>query len=120
MGTCSVPPPPLPFSLSATAARPDVFHAANLARLHSMPKPENIESPLVEYSSDHPSISMSDVRSPSNYTYFPWTLPPELVPWNATCSIITPRPTFDITFPSNPNTVLSPGMLQRVLNGILD
>ncbi|KAG7006841.1 ER degradation-enhancing alpha-mannosidase-like protein 1 [Physcia stellaris] len=119
MGTCSVPPSPLPFTLSATAARRDVFHAANLARLHLMPKPENIESPLVEYSSDHPSISMSDVRSPSNYTYFPWTLPPELVPWNATCSVITPRPTFDITFPSNPSTVLSPGTLQRVLNGIL-
>lgn len=119
MPNCPAPPPSISFSLSPIAARPDVFHAANLARLHLMPKPETIESPLVEYSSDHPSISISDVRSPSNYTYYPWTLPPGLVPWNATCSVITSRPTFDITFPSNPNTVLSPGMMQRVLNGIL-
>lgn len=119
MATCSVPPPLLPFTLSATAARTDIFHAANLARLHLMPKRETIESPLIEYSSDHPSISVSDVRSPSNYTYYPWTLPPELVPWDATSSVITSRPSFDITFPSSPNTVLSPGTLHRVLNGIL-
>lgn len=117
--TCPAPPPSLPFTISAIAARTDIFHAANLARLHLMPQPETIESPLVEYSSDHPSISISDVRSPSNYTYYPWTLPPELVPWDATSSMITSRPAFDITFPSTPNTVLSPGMLQRVLNGIL-
>ena len=117
--TCPVPPSPLPYSNSAIAARTDIFHAANLARLHLMPQPEDIESPLVEYSNDHPSISISDIRSPSNYTYYPWTLPPALVPWNATCALTTSRPTLDITFPSNPNTVFSPGMLQRVLNGIL-
>ncbi|KAL8643051.1 MAG: hypothetical protein Q9226_008437 [Calogaya cf. arnoldii] len=32
---------------------------------------------------------------------------------------MTARPTFDITFPTLPNGVLSPGSLQRVLNGIL-
>ena len=117
--TCPAPAPSLPFTMSATAARIDIFHAANLARLHLMPQPETIESPLVEYSSDHPSISISDVRSPSNYTYYPWTLPPELVPWDAISTIIASRPAFDITFPSTPNTVLSPGMLQRVVNGIL-
>ena len=65
---CPLPPPMLPFSISATAARKDLFHAANLARLHLMPTPQNIESPLIEYSRDHPSITISDVRSPSNYT----------------------------------------------------
>ena len=119
MPTCPTPAPLLPFTISATAARTDLFHAANLARLHLMPQPATVESPVVEYSSDHPSISISDIRSPSNYTYYPWTLPPELVPWNATCAMKNSRPTFDITFPSNPSTVLSPGMLQRVLNGIL-
>lgn len=116
---CPLPPPMLPFSLSATAARKDIFHAANLARLHLMPTPQNIESPLVEYSRDHPSISISDVRSPSNYTYFPWTLPLNLVPHNGISSKIIARPTFDITFPSTPNTFLGPGVLQRVLNGIM-
>ena len=117
--TCPMAPPKLPFSISPVAARGDVFHAANLARLNLLPTPNNIDSPLVEYSSDHPSISISDIRSPSNYTYFPWTLPPELIPYNATCTKIVSRPTFDITFPTDPSVVLNPGMLQRVLHGIL-
>ncbi|CAD6578964.1 MAG: alpha mannosidase-like protein [Alectoria sarmentosa] len=117
--TCPLPPAMLPFSISATAARADIFHAANLARLHLMPTQDNVESPLAEYSRDHPSISISDVRSPSNYTYFPWTLPPELIPHNATSSKITARHTFDITFPAGPNMLVGPGFLQRVGNGIL-
>ena len=117
--TCPVPPRMLPFSLSATAARTDIFHAANLARLHLMPTRDDIESPLAEYSRDHPSISISDVRSPSNYTYFPWTLPLKLIPHNATCNKITAKHTFDITFPTGPNMLMGPGFLQRVGNGIL-
>lgn len=116
---CPLPPAMVPFSISATASRMDLFHAANLARLHLMPTPDTLESSLVEYSRDHPSISISDVRSPSNFTYFPWTLPLDLVPHNGMCSKITARSTFDITFPSTPNTSLGPGALQRVLNGIL-
>lgn len=119
VGTCPVPAPPVPFSVSVTATRSDIFHAANLARLHLMPTIDNLDSPIIEYSRDHPSITLSDIRSPSNYTYFPWTLPLELVPHNASCSVTTPRPTYDITFPSLPNMVLTPGMLQRVGNGIL-
>ena len=117
--TCPLPPATPPFSLSATAARADIFHAANLARLHLMPTRDNVESPLAEYSRDHPSISISDVRSPSNYTYFPWTLPLDLIPYNATCSKITAKHTFDITFPAGPNMLMGPGFLQRVGNGIL-
>lgn len=117
--TCPLPPAMVPFSISATASRKDLYHAANLARLHFMPTPETLESSLVEYSRDHPSISISDIRSPSNYTYFPWTLPLDLVPYNGMCSPIIARSTFDITFPSTPNTHFGPGVLQRVLNGIL-
>ncbi|KAL8769575.1 MAG: hypothetical protein Q9209_004507 [Squamulea sp. 1 TL-2023] len=117
--TCPIPPAKHPFSVSAVAARGDTYHAANLARLHIMPTHETVESPLIEYSADHPSISISDVRSPSNFTLFPWTLPLDLVPHNATCDKMTAKPTFDITFPNLPQAVLSPGSLQRVLNGIL-
>ena len=116
---CPLPPPSVPFSISATAARKDLYHAANLARLHLMPTPETVESPIIEYSRDHPSISVSDTQSPSNYTHFPWTLPLELVPHDGMCSEITAKTSFDITFPSSPNTVLGPGMLQRVVSGIL-
>ena len=116
---CPLAPSNIPFSVSATAARNDIFHAAGLARLHLLPTRDTMESPIVEFSSDHPSISLSDVQSPSNYTYYPWTLPPELIPSYAISSKATTRPTFDITFPVLPNMVLGPGTLQRVRDGIM-
>ncbi|KAF2875774.1 glycosyl hydrolase family 47-domain-containing protein [Massariosphaeria phaeospora] len=118
LGTCPLPPAPVPFSISATAARSDVFHAAGLARLHLIPTVETLDSPLVEFNSDHPSISISDIQSPSNFTFYPWTLPPELVPINGISSLMASRDTFDLSFPSLPNTV-QVGGLQRVLEGIL-
>jgi hypothetical protein len=117
-GTCQVPPAHLPFSISATAARSDLFHAANLARLHLMPTAETLDKPLVEFNADHPSIRPSHIKSPSNYTYYPWTLPPELIPHNATSSVMATRTTFDLSFPNIPNT-LQMGALQRVNEGIL-
>lgn len=116
--TCPLPPEPLPFSISATAARSDIFHAASLARLHLMPTTETLDSPLVEFNADHPSISISDIQSPSNYTYYPWTLPVELIPHNAMSSLLATRATFDLSFPNLPsNLQISP--LQRVEEGIL-
>ncbi|KKZ65894.1 mannosyl-oligosaccharide alpha-1,2-mannosidase [[Emmonsia] crescens] len=117
--TCSVPAPPLPFGASSTASRPDIFHAASLARLHLMPPRPNVDSPIVEYAVDHPSISMSDLISPSNYTYFPWTLPLEVIPPDATSAPMAVRPTLDLTFPPLANTILSPGSLERVQDGVL-
>ncbi|KAF1364244.1 hypothetical protein EJ07DRAFT_100179 [Lizonia empirigonia] len=116
--TCPLPPAILPFSISATAARPDVFHAASLARLHLMPTIETLESPLIEFTADHPSISMADVRSPSNYTYYPWTLPVEYIPQNAMSSPLALRTTFDLSFPNMPNSPQL-GIMQRMPEGIL-
>ena len=115
---CPLPPPMTAFSISATAARSDIFHAAKLARLDKMPTRDNLDSPLAEFSNDHPSITVSDVRSPSNFTYYPWTLPLDLTPSNGMSSKINIRHTFDITFPATSNTILGPGVLQRVSNGI--
>lgn len=119
--TCPVKPVPLPFSISATAARGDGYHAASLARLHLMPTRDDVESVLGEYAADHPSISVSDITSPSNYTYYPWTLPPYLIPHNATCTPMPAKPTFDISFPTLPNagTAQPTPPLQRVKEGIL-
>ena len=117
--TCPRAPPPLPFSASVTASRNDVFHAAVLARLHLMPTRDSVDSFIGEYAVDHPSISLQDIRSPSNYTYYPWTLPPELVSLNATSAPLISRPTFDISFPSLPNTGTPVAPLQRVKEGIL-
>lgn len=116
---CPVKPRPVPFSISNTAARGDVYHAANLARLHLMPARDNIESVLGEYAADHPSITLSDISSPSNYTYYPWTLPLELIPFNATSSLIPTRPTLDISFPAITNPGQPAPPLQRVNQGIL-
>ena len=116
---CPVPPAIVPLSISPTAARGDLFHAAKLARLHMMPTRETLESPLIEYSNDHPSITVSDIRSPSNFTFYPWTLPSQYIPNKGISSKIHTRHTFDITFPTVPNTILGPGILQRVGNGIL-
>lgn len=119
-GVCPLPPEPVPLSVSATAARPDIFHAASLARLHFMPTIETLESPIIDFTADHPSISVSDVRSPSNYTYYPWTLPPELVPHNAMSSNMLARTTFDLSFPTLPSTLqMQMGALERVHEGIL-
>lgn len=119
--TCPVKPAPVPFTISSTAARGDAYHAASLARLHLMPTRDNLKSMLGEYATDHPSISISDITSPSNYTYFPWTLPPNMVPHNATSAPMPAKPTFDISFPTLPNTgTTQPNPpLQRVKEGIL-
>ncbi|KAI9039235.1 glycoside hydrolase family 47 protein [Aspergillus affinis] len=116
---CQSAPLPPTFGLSSTAARPDVFHAATLARLHLMPNRGSAEGPLLDHAKDHPSVSMSDLSSPTNYTFFPWTLPPELVPFNATSSPMTVRPTLDISFPSIPGMVLGSNSLERIREGIL-
>lgn len=119
-GSCPVKPPVLPFSISATAARGDVYHAAALARLHLMPTRDNIESVLGEYATDHPAINLADLSSPSNYTYFPWTLPPSMVPHNATTKLMPTKPTFDISFPALNDQGSQPAPpLQRIKDGIL-
>lgn len=116
---CPAKPAPLPFGVSATAARGDVYHAAALARLQLMTTRDNVESVLGEYTDDHPSISLSDISSPSNYTYFPWTLPPSLIPFDAKSDKMQNQPTFDISFPTLPNSGQSSPPLQRVKEGIL-
>lgn len=117
--TCQTAPLPPTFGLSSTAARPDVFHAASLARLHLMPSRGTVEGAILDYASDHPSVSISDLSSPTNYTFYPWTLPLELVPFNATSSPMTIRPTIDISFPAIPGLAMGPRSLERLRDGIL-
>ncbi|OJJ48084.1 hypothetical protein ASPZODRAFT_62205 [Penicilliopsis zonata CBS 506.65] len=117
--TCQIPPLPSGLGVSSTAARPDIFHAASLARLHLMPGRGGAEGALLDYAYDHPSVSLADLQSPSNYTFYPWTLPPELVPSNGMSSPMTTRPTLDISFPALPGVVAGPGSLERVREGIL-
>lgn len=115
---CPAPLAPLPFGASRTAARPDLFHAASLVRLHLMPPRAKVESPIFGYTKEHPSITHADLFSPSNYTFFPWTLPPQLVPFDARSAPMVSRPTLDLSFPTLPNSILGSSFLDRVQDGI--
>lgn len=120
-GTCPVAPQTLPLTVSATAARPDVFHAASLARLHLLPTKENPHSgaPMLDYSHDHLSMALGTAASPNNYTFYPWTLPRSLIPPNATSARMAFSPTFDLTFPTLPSAPFEMGALQKIDGGIL-
>lgn len=119
IGACEVAPSHPPLTLSSTAARSDIFHASTLARLHLMPRRDKPEGPLMDYGPDHPSMTLSDLVSPTNDTYYPWTLPPERVPFNATSSPMTVRPTLDIQLPNFPGIVIGPSSIERVQDGVL-
>lgn len=130
--TCPVPPTPLPFTVSNLAGRHDLFHAAALASLHLVPINPARDSALQEASpSGGPAISFADVRSPSNYTFYPWTLPQSLIPPRGMSSPIRSPAIQTLTFP-NLLGPLSPeasaiadkglipiGALQKVLEGVL-
>ncbi|QSZ29786.1 hypothetical protein DSL72_004303 [Monilinia vaccinii-corymbosi] len=85
--TCPVPPPPLSFTVSSTAARTDVFHASSLIGLHMIPN-------------HHATIDGENIKV-NNYTYFPWTLPTSMMPSNGTCDRLPITTTFTIEFPNN-------------------
>lgn len=121
--TCPAPPPALPLTISATAARSDVFHAAALAQLHLVPINPSRSSPLLESSVSSPGISIADVRSPTNYTFYPWTLPLSLVPVNGFSYRIATPIISTLTFPNlNAQTadgLINMGAMQKVVDGIL-
>jgi len=136
--TCPAPPPPLPLTVSHAANRPDLFHAAALTQLHLVPINPARSSPLLEASGDGPGIFYSDVRSPSNYTFYPWTLPRNLIPPKGTSSPIRSPVVSTLTFPNmnaNANGIMNAnggvmeagvqsgliplGALQKVFDGIL-
>jgi hypothetical protein len=118
-GVCQITPP-LFFGVSSTASRSDIFHAATLARLELMPDRKATQGPILKGSPEHQSVFVADLSSPTNYTFYPWTLPPQLVPYNATSAPMAVRPTLDISFPSLPGGInLGPGALERVRDGIL-
>ncbi|KAK0274771.1 hypothetical protein LTR91_018634 [Friedmanniomyces endolithicus] len=127
--TCPAAPSPLPLTISHVANSPDLFHAAALAQLHLVPINPTRSSPLLEASGSSPGISLADIQSPSNYTFYPWTLPPSLIPPKGTSSPIQVPITSTLTFPNlNPPTadgdkrgpqIIPLGALQKVVEGVL-
>lgn len=117
-GICQAAPLPPALGISSTAARRDLFHAASLARLQHVPNERDVGADALSgYTSDQPSVSSGPLST--NSMFYPWTLPPELVPFNATSSPMAVRPTLDISFPAIPGLVMGPGALERVRDGVL-
>lgn len=130
---CEVPPPSVPLTVSNIATRQDLFHAAALANLHLVPVNPSRSSPLLKSSDYNPGISVQDLRSPTNYTYYPWTLPPELIPSHGQSSPINAPVISTLTFPdlnalAAPNGEIADasnmgmpplGALRKVFDGIL-
>ncbi|THV64217.1 hypothetical protein D6D28_10076 [Aureobasidium pullulans] len=116
---CPLPPPLLPLTISSTAARSDIFHAASLARLHLMPVGNKPGAPSLDWASDHPSVTMLGPESPTNFTFYPWTLPLDLIPADGYSTKLSNKPTFDLTFPTTVGTGLEIGTLQKIDGGVL-
>jgi hypothetical protein len=120
-GTCPAALPPLPFTISRITSRADLFHPAQLARLHLVHSRQNFDAPLRAQWTTDPTIHLNDVESPSNFAFFPWTLPTDLIPTHGSSKKLT-NLHFDLTFPTfsgDPNnpTLLMP--LTRTPQGIL-
>lgn len=92
---CPVPPAPIPFTVSATAARRDIFHASSLIGLHLIPNSRSIEAGMLQKGS-----YAAELQTFPNHTYYPWTLPETLMPVNGVCDILPMKTTFSIEFPS--------------------
>ncbi|KAE8442870.1 hypothetical protein EG329_002612 [Mollisiaceae sp. DMI_Dod_QoI] len=93
--TCPAPPAPLPFTISGTAARTDIFHAAHLMGLDRTANTHAIEGGTSRFKTHGIDLPLLE------YTYYPWTLPENLMPVNGTCDRLPIKPTTTIEFPTN-------------------
>lgn len=86
---CPVPPGAFPLTGSGITSRPTMFHAARMLDLHVTP---NL----------HASIEAGDRtgthKARHNHTYFPWTLPPTMLPENGTCAKVSELLEFYLEF----------------------
>ncbi|KAK6074165.1 ER degradation-enhancing alpha-mannosidase-like protein 1 [Seiridium cupressi] len=104
--SCPLPPQLPPLGGSATAARPDLYHAASLIRLHQVPNIHAaISAPDTQLNTREPQ-SKGQMETNTNHTYFPWTLPPSMLPIDGTCAAIRQQHTSTIEFPSNTQQVV--------------
>lgn len=86
---CPVPPTIFPLTGSGIIARPDLFHAARMLDLHMMP---NKHGGFVAGSK--PGV----FKIKNNHTYFPWTLPPAMLPNNGTCDRVPEATEYHLEF----------------------
>ncbi|TPX08425.1 uncharacterized protein E0L32_010155 [Thyridium curvatum] len=75
--SCPVPPKEVPLTGSIIAARTDIYHPSRLLDLHLAP-----DLHAAHYATSLPG----PLTSLSNYTFYPWTLPPSLLPDDGICA----------------------------------
>ena len=115
--TCPAPPPSVPFTISATATRPDVFHAASLIGLHLIPNVHSIEAGEALTGSRAWAPTERRSMKQANHTYYPWTLPASLMPINGICDPLPMKTTFSIEFPVSQPMATSSGSSNFVVFG---
>lgn len=99
---CPVPPQPLPLTGSGIVSRPDLFHAARMLDLHMIPNAHaGIEA----------GSKPGTFKAKSNHTYFPWTLPPAMLPDNGTCDKVSEATEYHLEF----GMVGANGMLDTII-----
>lgn len=92
---------------SGTAARSDLFHVARFTDLINTP---NLHGPMERVEVDDKRRGrVTKYRAKTNYTFFPWTLPPAMLPENGTCAAPPERIYSWIEFPASDaaNSVIS-------------
>ncbi len=96
---CPAAPAAIPLSISATASRADIFHASSFANLHFTP---NIHGEIELVETEKPDKGAKPkYRAKTNYTYFPWTLPTDMMPQDGVCAVLPGRQTLSIEFPAD-------------------
>ncbi|KAH7155590.1 glycosyl hydrolase family 47-domain-containing protein [Dactylonectria estremocensis] len=97
--SCPAFPVADPIFGSATAARRDLFHVARFTDLHNTP---NLHGPVETIEvDDRDKGRVTRYRAKTNYTLFPWTLPPTMLPHNGTCAVPIERVQSWIEFPAS-------------------
>lgn len=113
-------PRPLPLGFSAVPSRPNYFHAASIVRLHSASAQD--QSSPGESTSDQAQTpsgpSQTNALTPSEYIFYPWPLPHDVVMNDAMCAPLAPRPLLDLAFPAIPGLLNSQDSIRRA-NGAL-
>lgn len=93
---CPLPPVSPPLAGSATAARTDLYHAARLLDLHLIPTIDT------DFAAESDSSGPGQLVTRPNHTFFPWTLPTELLPNNGTCSKVYKPLEISLEFAADP------------------
>lgn len=97
--SCPVPIGPLSLTGSATAARPNLFAVSRFTGLEGSP---NIHGPLEAIEIDDKKRGkITKYRALSNHTYFPWTLPPTMLPLDGICEKPDEKVITTIEFPAS-------------------